>query len=244
MDARLGPDQRIDGDPKTLRNGISARESDAVDVQREPVRVLAYTIERVVPIELVDAGCLRRTHPVGLQEDHDRAHGLLLCPCGDHERLSLGSDPDDFGEPRGRLLDDLENPLTESPHEFAHQVRADALDQTGGQILFDPFQRARRHRAQLPGLELQAMGSVVDPRAVALDELTRRDRGYRTHDRDEISSITNLDPQDTKAAFLVVKGDALDGAAEVLRTNFGRRPATSNLLQTLVAHVTEHATTY
>ncbi len=78
---------------------------------------------------------------------------------------------------------------------------------------------------------------------IPLDELTRRDRGCRTDDRDEIPSIAELDPQDTKAAFLVVKGDALDGAAEVLRTNFGRRPATSNLLQTFATHVSVHATT-
>ena len=60
------------------------------------------------------------------------------------------------------------------------------------------------------------MRAVVDPLPRNLDEPARRDRGGVTDDGDQIALAAHLHPQHAEAAVLVVKGDPLDEAGEVL----------------------------
>ena len=60
------------------------------------------------------------------------------------------------------------------------------------------------------------MRPVVDPPAARLHELTGANGRSVADDRDQIAMAARLDPQDAEAALLVVEGDALNQAGEVL----------------------------
>ena len=86
-----------------------------------------------------------------LQEDHDLADRLLLGPGGDHPLLALRADAVELRQSLRLLFDDLEHLLAEGPDQLLGEVRADALDHAGAEVLLDAFQRGRRHDAQLLG---------------------------------------------------------------------------------------------
>ena len=71
------------------------------------------------------------------------------------------------------------------------------------------------------GLELQAVGAVVDPGAGGLDELAGADRGGSADHGDQIALAANLDPQHAEAGLGVVEGHPLDQAGQGLA--LGRR---------------------
>ena len=62
----------------------------------------------------------------------------------------------------------VSNLLKEGAHELPGVDRADPPDHPKGQVFFDAFGRCRCGGAQEPGLELLAMGAVVDPFPVAV----------------------------------------------------------------------------
>ena len=153
---------------------------------------------------------------MALQEHHDLADGLLLGPGLDHLRLALGADAIELLQPLGGLLDHLKHRLAEGLDQLLGKVRADALDHAGAEILLDAFERGGRNDPQVIGLELQAMGLVVDPPAEGFDEFAGGDGGSSAHDGEEIALALDLHPQHTEAALLAMEGDALDGAREAL----------------------------
>jgi hypothetical protein len=61
---------------------------------------------------------------------------------------------------------------------------------------------------------------IIDPPAARLDEFAGTDRRGMADDGDQIALAACLQPQDAEPTVLVVKGDALDEAGEVLA--FGR----------------------
>ena len=64
-------------------------------------------------------------------------------------------------------------------------------------------------------LELEAMGAIGDPPALALNIFAWRDGGSRPYDRDEITMTTHLDPEDTEPGLLAMEGDTFDGTSQV-----------------------------
>ena len=80
---------------------------------------------------------------------------------------ALRADAGDLAQPVGLLLDDVEHGLAEGRDQLLGVHRADAADHAGAEILLDALQRGRRGRLQEGGLELQAVGAVVDPGARA-----------------------------------------------------------------------------
>jgi hypothetical protein len=64
------------------------------------------------------------------------------------------------------------------------------------------------------GLELLAVGAIVDPFARCRDPLTGRDGGSMADHGDEITMPASLGPQNAEAIFGFVVGDALDEAGQ------------------------------
>jgi hypothetical protein len=96
-------------------------------------------------------------------------------------------------------------------------VRPDTFDHPGTQILLDAFEGTGWDNAEMLGLELQAMGPIVDPPASAFDVFTRGDRRCCADDRDEVFVATDFDPEDAKARLLAVERDTFDRTGEVFR---------------------------
>ena len=223
-DAGAGPDHRRLLDAELRRDLIGALEADAADVARKPVGVLRDQPDGVGAIGLEDAHRPRRADTVAVQEDHDLADRLLIGPGGDDAVGALGPDAVDLFQPCRRLLDDVEDLLAERLDQLLGVDRADALDHARGEVLLDPLGGSGRCRSQEIGAELHAMCPIVDPPAARLDELAGADRRGMADDGDQIALAARLHPQDTEAAVLVVEGDPLDQAGEVLALGRGRRP--------------------
>ena len=84
------------------------------------------------------------------------------------------------------------------------------------EVLLDALGRGRRRRAEKMGAKLYTVRPVVDPPPARLHELAGADGRSVADDRDQIAMAACLDPQHAEAALLVVEGDALDQAGEVL----------------------------
>ena len=195
---------------------IGALEADAADVTSEPIRVLRDQPDGVGTVGLEDAHRPRRADAVAVQEDHDLADRLLIRPGGDDAVGALRADAVDLLQPCRRLLDDVEHLFAEGLDQLLGVDRADALDHTGSEILLDPLGGGRRRRAQEIGAELHPVRAVVDPPAARLHELAGTDCRSVADDGDQVALAPRLHPQHAEAAVLVVEGDPLDEASEVL----------------------------
>ena len=66
--------------PELGRDGIGRLEADPAHVLGQPVRVLGHDLNGLIAIGLEDAHRPSRADPMGVQEDHDLPHRLLLGP--------------------------------------------------------------------------------------------------------------------------------------------------------------------
>ena len=90
---------------------------------------------------------------------------------------ALGDDPLDLGQEGGRLVDDVQGAVAEPLDNPLGVGGADALDEPGPEVPGDPGGRVRGGGLEFVGLELGAVGLVVDPLAAGLDVLAGDDAG-------------------------------------------------------------------
>ena len=79
--------------PSFARDGVGRPEADAAHVAGQPVRVLGHDLDGLVAVGLEDANRPGRADPVGVQEDHDLPHGLLLGPAATMRSARFGPMP-------------------------------------------------------------------------------------------------------------------------------------------------------
>jgi len=116
----------------------------------------------------------------------------------------LGSAACRFGQPLGRPTgrcrqnalqflgrEDFLRAFFVDRNNLFRQLRPNAANGTGGEILFDSFGRSRMGRREFVGFELLSVLPVDDPATTCLDMLARRGRCGAAHDGDKI--ITSLD---------------------------------------------------
>ena len=209
-DAGAHPDGGRGLDAELLRHQVGGAEADAADVAGEAVGVLGDDLHGVGAVGLVDAHRSGGAHAVGVQEQHDLADHLLIRPAGDDAGGPLGSDPVTSRSRAGSCSIKFEHRRPERPHQLGGVDRADAADHARAEILLDALERGRRARLQEGGLELQAMGAVVDPSAAHLHPLAGCDRSGVPDDRDQVALPARLDPQHAKAGVGVVERHPLD----------------------------------
>ena len=171
-DAGLGANEGVGRDTQPLSQCIGGLEADAVDVEGQTVGVFRDLD--------VDTHCPRGAQPMGLEKDHDLADDLLFGPSTSHALLALGTDAVQFQQAFRGLFDDVKHRFAEGAHQLLGKVRADALDHAGAKVFLDTLQRGGWHDLQLGGLELQAMGTIIDPDAQTFDVFARCDRGGQT----------------------------------------------------------------
>ena len=122
----------------------------------------------------------------------------------------IGPMPDTSRRRLGLGLDDVEHLLAECLDQLPGVDRADAADHAGGEILLDAVGRGGGRAAQKAGLELLAMGAVVDPFARGGDPLAGGDRGGMPDGGHQLAVSPRLDAQNAEAVLGIVEGDALD----------------------------------
>ena len=210
------PQRRGAVDAQPLRQLVGALEADAPDVGGQAIRVFAHQLHGPLAVGAVDARRPGRADAVRLQEQHDAAHRLLLAPAFPDPLDALRTDPLDLAQERRAFVDDRQRALAEGFDDLAGIVLADPLDQAGREVLLDPLGRVRRRGAELVGLELQAVVAVLHPGARRLDVFPGHGGGQIADHGDQVAAAVGLDAQHGKAGVGVVKGDALDQAAQRL----------------------------
>src|SRR5271168_3137171 len=116
----------------------------------------------------------------------------------------------------GFRLDHVEYLVAEGPQQLLGIDRANAADHAGRQILLDTVDRGRCRCAQKPGLELLAMGAVVYPFTRCRDPFAGGDSCRVADHCHEVPMPPSLRPQNAKAIFCIMKGDALDESRQHL----------------------------
>jgi len=214
-DARADADHGVLVDADLHRDLVGCPETDAADVAREPVRVLADDLHRIGTVGLEDPHRPGGANPVRVQEQHDLAHHLLFGPAGDDAGRALGADAAHLAQPIGLLLDYVEHLLAEAFGQPLGVDWPDAADHAGAEILLDALQRRGRAGLEEWGPELQPVLAVVGPAADGLHELAGRDQGGMAHHRHEVPLAARLDPQHAETVVGIVERDPLNQAGEV-----------------------------
>ena len=100
--------------------------------------------------------------------------------------IRSGADALDVQQEIGGRVEDFQRPFLVDADDLGRQLRADAADRPGSQILLDAFRRSRVRGLEFVGLELLTVFPIDDPAASGLDMLARRDRGRAAHDRHQV----------------------------------------------------------
>ena len=161
-----------------------------------------------------DAGRPRRADAVGVQENHDCPHRLLLGPALDDAGGALAADALDFRE-TGRLgLDDLEHGLAETGDDALGHHRADAAHLPRGKVTLDALDPRGRGHLERVGTELEAVLAIRDPSPRGRQPLPGGDRGSVAHHRHEVVPAAGVNFQDAEARLGAVERHPLDRAGK------------------------------
>ena len=133
-----------------------------------------------------------------------------------HPLLALGTNPVKFCEALRRLLNDIKDCFPKSLYQFLGKVWPNPFHHPGAQILFDALQRTGGDNAEVLRLELEAMGAIGDPPALALNIFAWRDGGSSPYYSDEFTLPTHLHPEHAETSVLTMEGDALDRTGQML----------------------------
>ena len=214
LDGGSGPIGTIAVDSHLGGEFVGGLEADSPDVVGQPVRVFLDLGDGFLAVGPVDADGPARTDAVFGQEQHDFADFLLLLPALANPLDPLVADALDMKqEVRGRL-EDFEGAFLVDADDLGGDLRPDAADCPGGQILFNAFRRGRVGRLEFVGLELLAVFPIHDPLAGGFQMLTGRNRGRTSNDRDQILTAFDDNPENGEPVFGIMVGHTLDQAGQ------------------------------
>src|SRR5262245_33959204 len=140
MHPRLSTDHCIPWNVEPLRQGIGRLETNAVDVQGEPIGILPYACNGFVAVGLVNAYRTRSPDAVGVQKDHDLSDHFLLGPRLAHPLFAFGANTVKVGQAFRRLLNDIKDLCPKGLDQLFGKVRSDTFDHPRAEILLNPFE--------------------------------------------------------------------------------------------------------
>ena len=109
--------------------------------------------------------------------------------------------------------------------DLGGDLRPDAADRPGGQVLLDAFCRRRMGGLEFVGLELLTVFPIHDPLAGGFHMLACRHRSGAADDRHQVLTPLDHNLENGKTVLGVVVGDPFDEAGE----GFGHRRSAKNL---------------
>ena len=132
---------RARGHLYSMHQLIGGAEADTANIAGEPIGILLDQRNGVGAIGLVDADRPRRADAMALQKHHDLTDDLLVGPAGRDAVEPDLADAFNLQETVRRGLDHIEHRLAEGGNQALGEMRANPLDQAGGQIALDALAR-------------------------------------------------------------------------------------------------------
>ena len=208
--ARLDALGRVGLDPERRGDLVGGEETDAVDVEGEPVGRDRHDSHRSMAVAPHDPGRERRARAVRLQEDHHVAKGALLLPGLGDGFATFVPQPFDLAQPVGLVVEYAQRLEPERRHDARGHLGTDALDEARRQVLLEPREGLG------DGLD-ERLGADLFPVPLVLLELTahpnpgtHRGRGKRAYHRDPLGPTLDGDLDDAKARLGALEGDPFD----------------------------------
>ena len=206
---------------------VGRLETDAVDVLHQPVGCGLDHGQRVVAVLLVDLHRQVGGYAVAVEKDHHVLNRSLLLPGLDNAINPLLADAQHLAQPFRLLVDHVQGLRAEAVNDaFGHHL-AYAADHARAEIALDALCRRRDGLLTQLHLELAAVPGMVQPLAGQLQPFARVDLWQVADDGDELVAMlavgvgqhparVRLQAQDGVAILLIVVGNALNTAAELL----------------------------
>jgi hypothetical protein len=151
-----------------------------------------------------------------MEKHHDLANDPLVGPARRYLLSPLFADAIDFFQASGGQIDHIEHVSPKSLDQPACVDGPDALDHSRAEVSLNASEGVRRRNLDKHRAELAPVFAVGDPPSRSRCVLAWSDRRRMPDHRDEIALALDLQPQNTKAAFGIVKGHALDQAAQLI----------------------------
>ena len=180
------------------------------------IGILRHRLHGVRPILLENLDRLAGADAVAVQEDHDFPDGFLLLPARLDFDPPLLAHPGHFLEAGAVLLDHLKDFLPEFLHQLFGIDRADALDQSAGEILLNAFAGVGRGGLDLLRFELPAILRHVDPFPLGLDDFTFVDQRHLAGHGHGFMAAFHFHFEHGIAGILRVEGHPFHRAAELI----------------------------
>ncbi len=203
----------IAGDAQRARDAVRGLEADPVHLQRQTIGRALHHRRGAVPVTLVDARSQRGRRPVGLEQQHDAAHGALLGPGAPDLFHPASTDTGHVAESLRVLVQHRKRLHAKALHDALGQPGTDTFDQSRPQIALEPHQSAGLDGHERVDPELLSAARIVDE--VAGDpHAGPRPHGLKSphHGHRLPPRRTTLEPPHAdhpEARLLVLEGDAL-----------------------------------
>ena len=137
------------GQPQAESNFIGRKETDAVKITGQPIRVLTDYLDRLIAIFFIDPHRKKGRDAMPLQKHHHFPHHLMLPPgLFDHLQLFLGN-TGNLEQPADIVFKDIQGMFLEVPDNPGRGFRPDAMDQSRTQVFFQ-CGGGRRFSSQWP----------------------------------------------------------------------------------------------
>ena len=105
----LCPDHRIPWNPQPLSQTISGLETNAVNVEGQPIRILLDPDDSLTAVGLVNPHRTSGPDAMGVEEDHDLADDFLGLPRLNHPLFAFGTNAIKFCQTLRCLLNDVKD---------------------------------------------------------------------------------------------------------------------------------------
>ena len=201
--------------PHLFRDGICRLKSDTPDIVCQAVRVFLHHLDAVIPIGLIDLGCMAGRNIMTLQKEHDILDLLLLLPALLDPLYADFADPGHFQKTIRILLDHVQRIGSELFYDPSGKLRSDPFYKAASKVFFNAKYRSRQRLLERFHGELPAILRINPPIAAEIQNTSHVHIRHGADYRHQI--LITLCPalDDRVSIFRILVRDALNHTPQV-----------------------------
>src|SRR5688572_2383003 len=177
FEAGGGAHDRVARDADFLRNFVGGFETDAGNVTREEIWILADAFDGAFAVGFVNANGTSGADSMRMEKNHDLANDFLFGPGVLDALAAARTDSFHFLKATGEVFDDGENLFAEFLDEFLGVFGTDPFDHSAAEVTLDAFAGGRRDGTEFFGAEFETVIFVVHPVSLSGEPFAGSDAG-------------------------------------------------------------------